>query len=1493
MSTGNFNPFAAGEIERVAPSTFAQREVIASSQMSDEASTAFNEGVTVQIEGPLNLVLFESSFQVLIGRHESFRSTFSRKGDEICLQESARGRFVHVDISDMGINEQSGYLKDLYHNIAISPMNLEEGPLFFAWLVRLGEQSHQLVLAAHHVICDGWSFGLLLQELSKIYTANGKANSLSASPSFLDFAEKHCVSQIANKDVDFWQAKFTSVPPNLDLPLDFKRPAQRTFAASRLDYSMGGDFASKLKTASSSMKVSVVNLMLSAYTALLFRLSGNEDIVVGLPVAGQAAMNNLSLIGHMVQLLPIRVKMTAETPFSELLSQVKGAVLDASEHPEFTYGELIKDLPVDRSRVPLISTIFNIDQQMPALSFGDASGNVDSIPRASENFELFLNIVPKKDELVIEATYSTVLFREKTIESWMGALKQILLGVFEKVETPVGQLALANSEPEFCKEINDTAYTRKFNSMIEAVEHSVAVNADKEALICADRRIDYRTLWQKVTGFAAYLANAGVSEGQVVGICCERSENLIISTLALHSLGAAYLPLDPTFPKDRLLFIYEDANAAGVIVDKLGKRLLSESVDSLFDVLGTAEQANFKTLSHNPDRLAYIIYTSGSTGKPKGVEISWSSMINLLESMLVQPGFSASNTLLAVTTLAFDISIVEIFLPLMVGGRVVIAEQEDLKDGEAMSRLIQTHEVNYLQSTPATFRLLLASSWKDNADRKLKALCCGEPLPPSLADGLIPRVHELWNMFGPTETTVYATRKLLVNPKEQITIGRPIENTQTFILDEYLKPVPLSVPGELCIAGDNLAIAYHGRLDLTDEKFVTHPCYGRIYRTGDLAKWSVNGDIVHLGRIDDQVKVRGYRIELGEIERTITETGLVEGAAAYLWYVSEADIRIVACFVGVEKQEVPVTQLRKALRSKLPAYMIPQYFLPIDTIPLSNSGKVNRKALPRPQERVSHLVNSGELNTETEKRIAQIWAGLVKSGKSLGPEDSFFDIGGHSLLALEAIRQIDAYLGVRLNIKDLITLSLQQIASEIDGRAAKQEMASNEPQSLPLNQERGLSGDQSLLLKRQLRWPGSLSHNVEGAWQLDGELVLEDFQLALKMVFERQTAFRTHVQLTENRYVQKIAPVQERSISEFVDCSDSDNALQEAFCLAEEMFHSPFQMLNSQLYRLVIYRLSKTKHLLVLACHQLVFDGWSYDIFLRELSEAYQAIRDKRVTKLPPLPYEFRDYCEWLNNHENTPDYTKALEFHKASLPSQLGQKNLFENSAAGEGASYRKDFNLEQYRQLVEHCEELGLREHELIFALLCISVSEAFDQPEVLMGVRVTGRYLPDVANLVGSFVSTVPLNIHVPSLDIRSVCKSIAELFKEFHSHREVSLTNIIEETVWQDIVSLDELLQISFSFQDVRKRENVFSNLVLSQSLVPRHQTELPLEAWVRLEQQGFVLFFDYDKARVSNDIVESLGEGFSRSFEKLNASEVVQCENTTNEPKKSLWRRLFS
>ncbi len=1496
----SFDPFAGGELLRVSPTTAPQQEIFAAAKISDEANTAFNEAISLRIDGPLDKDLLEKCFNILIERHEILRSTFSPAGDELCLHEPQNVTFEFEDIRHYDKQQKQRLIQNLERNIAISPMNLEEGPLFFVWLKQLENTIYELIIATHHLICDGWSFGIMLKEITELYNNDGSDHTLKQPESYYDFAEQQAAAFVKNIDTDFWRDVFKQLPPTLDLPLDRPRPLTRNFRAARFDYRLKKELVTKIPNAASKLKSSLVNFVLAGHFTLLYRLTGNQDIVVGLPLAGQAAFNHLDMFGHMVQLIPIRIHLAGDDLFGDVVQSVKKEVLNASEHPNFTFGQLLENQTVDRSRVPLINTIFNIDQAAPPIKLGTASANVRSIPRAADSFEIFLNIVPSINELLIEATYSTALFRRETIAAWMEALETLLQEAVENPEQRLDNLKLCDSLPDVVEKFNQTERDYKHDDFVSAFNSQKNLTPDSIAVISDNRKLTYSQLDNSSSKLAEYLYGIGVTEGSVVGICCVRSEKLLVSTLAILKLGAAYLPLDPDYPQDRLVYMLEDSGAIAVIQDEKAPQGVKDTNIHHVDINTFEEIAKssvpFPKLSPDGNRLAYMIYTSGSTGKPKGVKVQCQAMINFLESMERVPGFSSNDRMLAFTTLSFDISVLEMFLPIIVGGSIVIANSDDYKDGEQLAKLIEQHNITVLQATPGTWRMLLASSWVDSKatkGKKLKAISGGEPLPQSLINDLLPRVAELWNGYGPTEATVYASFKRINNTDPLITIGTPVDNTSLFILDSNLNPLPISTPGELCIGGDGVTLGYHKRPDLNEKVFVDHPQFGRIYRTGDVAKVLSIGEVQHLGRIDNQVKLRGYRIELGEIESALLTCDGVKQAAVFLWEISEIDVRIVACCRPDASGAIDSISIRRQLRAQLPNYMVPQYFLTVDDIPLGPSGKVDRTALPRPEISDQSILSKSKLTNDTEKLIAGIWSDLIKVTGAIGRDDNFFEIGGHSLLALEVVRRIEIATGVRLEISQIITERLGNLAEKIADSEKISANIQDSPTALKQSAIRHLSTEQSRLLRYQLSHPKDTSNNLPASWLLEGELDIESFKASMKRLYDRQTALRTIISEGEDGHHLLLQHITETEILILKDFSEKANPLEEAIKNATEIAKQPFIVINNQLCHIWLYKLTPTKHLISLLAHQLVFDGWSFDIFLKELEIFYSNILMGNAASLDPLPVQFRDFTEWASFRQPN---RNILEYHRKSLQRSVDRTYPF-NVGAPKGKCEREivKLNYENLQDIESFCEKHQVRLHEVIFSALAKYYGEYLKEDEITITLPVTGRYIPESIGLIGCFVSKLPAAVTISSGNFLETTIDISAQLRVFHENQDLNLGQLLQGTVFED-QALPTGLSLSFAYQDIRNRPNNLADLKLTQISIDRDQSELPVEFWARVETDGLLLVIDYDNAQTEKAIVTFLLEHIAALLKNIKQfkqnNEMNEATNTMEIEKKPLWRRLF-
>jgi amino acid adenylation domain-containing protein len=1077
----DFNPFRGGEISRRAPSTEPQREILTAALLDDVANTAYNEAISMRIEGPIGPEAVERAFRQVIDRHDALRMTFTPAGTEVCVTDENDFALEVRDLSDKTADEQEEAIQALWTELAGTPINLIDGPLLRAIWLKLGDNAAELLVLVHHAVCDGWSYYVVIEELAAILS--GKADELSGpAASFADFAEHQAASTASNKDFDYWLDKFKSVPPPLDLPLDRPRPATRTWTATRTDYVFDGELTQSIRGTAGKLRASMVNVVLAAVAVLLHRLSKADDIAIGLPVARQSTDNMPDLVGHGVQLLPMRFGVSADDSFGDLVGRAKSEVLDATDHPNFTFGSLIRELNLsgDPSRVPLVPVIFNIDQPSEPLQFGDATATIRTIPRSAEPFEMFLNVLPSADVLTLEMTYNTDLFDSETIDCWLQALESILVDVAGEPTKAIGDIRLSHDTPACYADLNDTLREHEHEHWLSALEQQVTDRPDATAVIDIDGSITYAEFDTLSNQYAAELVQQGVGPGDLVGIYMNRSRQLLAAATAVHKAGAAYVPMDPSFPESRLVYMLKDSGAKLIVSDiDLPAALTEAGVPVLSAPPANGAGATFDVVPRSGDDLAYVIYTSGSTGNPKGVEVHHDAVANFLTSMAREPGIDADSRLLAVTTLSFDISVLELFLPLFRGASVYVATREEGGDARALAELIEAQSITIMQATPATWKLLLVDDWEGNKD--LKALCGGEPLPADLARTLSRRTGSLWNMYGPTETTIWSTCCRVEPDFARITVGRPIDNTDILILDGVGRPLPATIPGELCIGGRGVALGYHDRPELTAEKFVSTEAHGRIYRTGDLARVLPNGEIEHLGRMDDQVKVRGFRIELGEIETVLQAHEDVEQAAVHVWAAKEDDYRIVACLKPASGRNISPVKLRKHVRAHLPEYMMPQYFLPVDAIPLTPNGKVDRRNLPSPVLSESQLdkAKADPPETPAEVIIADIWKKLIQPARAVRRHDMFFEIGGHSLLALTALRQIEDKFNIRLDPRALFAHDLAAIAEQC-GEATEggADVAALRPTRLADDARKLLSANQERILRDCLANPDTLGRRV-------------------------------------------------------------------------------------------------------------------------------------------------------------------------------------------------------------------------------------------------------------------------------------------------------------------------------------------------------------------------------------------------------------------------------
>ena len=1035
-----FDPFAGPELLRLVPITESQAEIWAACLLGgDDASRAYNESVTLRLTGPLDRPALRRALGALVQRHEALRSAFSANGKYSCVFRTLPLELDYHDLADLGAAEQRAAVAAHVARDAQYVFDLLHGPLLKTSLFGLAADAHELVLTAHHIVCDGWSLGVMLQELGALYSAycQGLPPVLPAATPFGQYADQQLLfsrspaSQVVEQ---FWLAQYQGPVPQVALPTDFPRPALRTYRSARADYPLAPDLVAGLKKVGLGAGCSFVTTLLAAFEVLLAQLTGQNEVVVGLPAAGQSASGQPQLVGHCVNLLPLRSQPYADGDFVAYLRQRKTALFDAYEHQQLTFGSLLKKMRLSRdaSRVPLVPVVFNIDLGLTSdVAFEGLRYELASNPRAYESFELFLNASGTEQALVLEWSYNTDLFGAETVSGWMASLEALLRRIVAAPATSLRQLVQGEAAPlpAAYHALNATAQPYPAHKTLhQLIAEQARATPQRVALRFGQQDLAYGELDRRANQLANYLWHQGVQHGDRVGIAVERSPALVIALLALMKCGAAYVPLDPAYPAERLEFMLADAGAKLLLASAPAALATTARVLAIDEALGQARSYSDQEPAALPacQPALYVLYTSGSTGKPKGVEVTHRNAVNFLCSMQQAPGITASDRLLAITTISFDIAGLELYLPLVSGATVVLADAYAAKDGQELLRLVEAENITIMQATPSSWRLMLDAGWA--RPLPLKALSGGEALPLELASRLLARSREVWNLYGPTETTIWSSAKQLRAGDTDITIGQPIANTQFYILDEHGRPAAPGTPGELCIAGDGVAVGYLNRPALTAEKFVANPFASQpgalLYRTGDLGRLLPSGELLCLGRLDQQMKVRGYRIEPAEIEHALEALAEVRQAVVGTYERHPGDERLVAYLVLATPAAAPpdracTARWQQALLSQLPAYMVPADFVVLPALPLTLNGKLDRKALPAPHSPEARpAARPSRLRTDLEQLVATAWQDCLGVAQ-VELHDDFFQLGGHSLIAVQVMARLAQETGQRLPLATL------------------------------------------------------------------------------------------------------------------------------------------------------------------------------------------------------------------------------------------------------------------------------------------------------------------------------------------------------------------------------------------------------------------------------------------------------------------------------------------
>ena len=1399
----------------------------------------------------LNVLALQKAFHAIVTRHLVLRSRFFSQDGlpfQVIDDDSAFSVPIH-DVSglDHGLLEQR--IRQEIHR----PFDLERGPVIRISLLSLNSTDYILLLVAHHIVMDFWSLGILARDLSAFYesaVSGMKAAVPALEWAFSDYVHLQTqeLSGARGQELwDYWRTQLSGKLPLLDMPADHPRPVFQSFQGTSESVRLSTKATGRVYASSRYHGTTPFTFLLAAYATLLFRYTGQEDLIIGSPISGRTDRRFESLVGYFVNPVAIRVMLHAGTQFGDLVEQVRKTVLGALAHQKYPFAKLVDQLQPDRdpSFSPIFQTMFVL-QKAPAFADAALAGfalgekdvrirlgslNLESIKIEQQisQFDLTMSVADIAGRLVLSAQFNTDLFETSTIKALLGNFTVLIESITGNPEDTLGSLSLL-TEPEQQQilEWNQTERTYPDGLVHQLFEAQANQNGTKIALECGQRQWTYRQLNDNSNQIAHYLKKFGAGPEVCVAICMERSLEMVATLLGILKAGSCYVPLDPLYPSSRLQFMLEDSRAQLLLTEP---RFLEQFRNISATVIFAGERwQEIKGESTAPlenevarENLAYVIYTSGSTGTPKGVAITHGSAEILVRWAREIFGPEELDGVLASTSICFDLSIFELFVPLCWGGKAIITSNV-----LEIQPLTGTGTIKLINTVPSAMSELLGMEGMPSS--VITVNLAGEALQHDLVRRLYAKEHirRVFNLYGPTEDTTYSTFALMSQEANSpVSIGGPIANTRVYVLDPEYAPAPVGVTGELCIGGQGLARGYLNRPDLTAERFRPDPFGGsgtRIYRTGDQARWRLDGTLNYIGRLDHQIKLRGYRIELGEIAASLLEQPGIEQAEVLVRRDRVGDDRLVAYVVGKELSRV---HLQNQLRQRLPEYMVPSAIVILQQLPLTPNGKIDRKRLPQP-EMVVQLNQNAAPRNPVEETLCEIWS-TVLGVNTIGIHDNFFDLGGHSLLATQVVSRIRSAFSVELMLRVLFELPTIAKLAERVARERRQDtkMEVAPPTCVPHDVPLPLSYPQQRLWLEQQLDPASAAYNMPVALRLNGDLNRESLQASLQEIVRRHEVLRTRFVWHKDQPCQKILHDYNFEIEQLdLSTLPEHEALQEARDHARREATTPFDLAGGPLLRVKLIQLCETDHVLLLTMHHIVSDGWSIGVLNREFTALYKAFCLRQPSPLDDLGIQYADFAVWQKQTQQGARIAEQLVYWSKQLhgiiPLDLpvDQPHKAPLSHAGALASWKLPVELSaRIKQLVR-------QERLTVFMVLAAALqwllSRYTRQQTIAIGTPVSGRNFLETEQLIGCFVNTLVLRTEINSdLSVRDLLQRVRETTLDAFIHQDVPFEKLVEQLQPDRDLIRPPLFQVMFALQNEQPVNTLLHDVAVSVLPAPVH------------------------------------------------------------------------
>ncbi|MDJ0658845.1 MAG: amino acid adenylation domain-containing protein [Crocosphaera sp.] len=1419
------------------PTSSAQARLWFLTELEPE-SFAYNEQVLIHLKGKLNSKAIKDSFNEIINRHEILRTLFtSNNGQPVqIILPNLTLDLPLINLTELSKTEQQDTIKQISRQEIETPFKLTEVPLIKLKLLQLNPQENLLIITLHHIITDGWSGEILMKELATLYEAFSSKKSSPLEPLDIQYADftlwqnEYLQSDTIIDKLNNWKDKLADIPPLLELSTDYSRPALPSYQGGCKTFTLSQELSHKLQQLSQNNDSTLFMTLLTAWGILLSKYSQETDIVIGSPIANRNKTEIEPLIGCFVNNLALRINLSNNPTFTELLQQVRQVCLGAYNDQDVPFEKLVEILQPQRnlSNHPIFQVMFAL-QTANSQTFQSSTIDFTILEKETiiAKFDLSLEIRVTKNGLSGNIEYRKDLFKASTIERIVNNFQVLLNSILLIPESPISNLSLL-SELEKNKILKTWKNEQLKHPQTDCIHHlfEVQVNQTPQAVAVESEgnQLTYYQLNEKANQLAHYLQSLEVKPDSLVGLFIDRSLNMMIGLLGILKAGGAYLPLDPAYPKDRLNYLLDDAQVDVLITTKSLSHLLPATSAKIIyldqDWSNIAAYNNSNPVSAvNRHNLAYIIYTSGSTGKPKGVMIEHQSLVNFTQSSIKQYNINSQDRILQFASISFDAAAEEIYPCLSSGATLVLRNDEMLSSVNTFLSQCNHWQLTVLDLPTAYWQQLTTEIFKkqEKLPNSIRLVIIGgEKVIPEKIRNWQKKVGDfpqLLNTYGPTEATVVSTIYSVESSEtidQEVPIGKPIENAVTYILDNELNLCPIGVPGELYIGGLGLARGYLNRPDLTAKSFIKSPFEQSqlLYKTGDLVRYLATGDIEYLGRIDNQVKLRGFRLELGEIESTLSTYPSIKDVTVIVREDDSNNKQLVAYLVG-EVSYKNIGQIREYLANKLPYYMIPSGFMILEKLPLTPNGKINKKALPiLESELFNQTENFIKPKTETQTIVTSIWSEILKL-KRISIKSNFFELGGHSLLATQIISRIREKFNINIPLKSLFeSPSIEQLSIKINDLC----QGDNIPQIPTINSQKKpelipLSFAQQRLWFLDKLEGANAVHNLPGVLEITGKLKREALTKSLQEIINRHAILRTNFDSKNGRPFQIIHPNTNLSLQVFDLRSQAETTVLED--IINQDFKKPFDLKEDNLFRVSLIQLEEEKHILLMMMHHIIFDGWSMNVLTEELTQLYESNVHQTSVKFPQLTIQYADFALWQRDNLQGEVLDHQLNYWQKKLvgiPSLLELPTDYNRPPVQSFRGSYQSFLLPKVIQdkLIEISHNNGVTLFMTLLAAWKVLLSKYSREKDIVIGSPIANRNKPEIEPLIGFFANTLALRTNLSNNPtFKELLTQVKQTCLEAYAHQDIPFEKLVDVLKPERNLSHHPIFQIMFVLQNTDK------------------------------------------------------------------------------------------